>query len=214
MLKLTYLYGTAIMGMALICTGCATAQIALAPPAVKSAVPATAWIKSVKITAVYVPETDESQLLGLRMWRFVVTAPKPVHQVKALIEVQEQGKPSHLLLSLPMNPQMGWPMNKHFTFFVGQYLPSGGRSEAVDQVKYQLRVSGFRPAPLTEFGGSTAEEIVTNPFSGVGGWESFSEPEQRPDGSFVLMSGNKAASFAPNTPPDMALVFRVQEEAN
>jgi len=146
------------------------------------------------------------------MWRFVVTAPKPVHQVKALIEVQEQGKPSQLLLSLPMNPQMGWPMNKRFTFFVGQYLPSGGRSEAADKVKYQLRVSGFRPAPLTEFGGSTAEEIVTNPFSGMRDWERFSGPEQRPDRSFVLMSGNKTASFAPNTPPDVALVFRVQEE--
>jgi hypothetical protein len=212
MLKLISLCGATTVGMALICTGCATAQTP-APPPIKAA-PATAWTKRVKITATAVPETDGSQLLGLNMWRFIVTAPKPVHQVSALIEVQEQNKPSHVLLRMLMNPQMRWPMNKHWNFFVGQYMPSGGRVEAADMVKYQLRAGSFRPAPLTEIGGSTSEALVTNPFSGMKDWEVFSGPEQRSDGSFKLISGRKFVLGGDFGPPNVVLMFRVEEESN
>ena len=43
----------------------------------------------------------------------------------------------------------------------------------------------------------------------------YSNPERRPDGSFILISGRKLVVLgASSGPPNVALTFRVEEESN
>ena len=206
------LCGAATAGLFLMNTASATAQTAAVPSIASQA--ASAWAKSVKITAVAVPETDESALLGLNMWRFAVTAPKPAHQVNMILEVQSKGKLPQGLLVMRINPQFGWPLNKRLNFFVGEYMPSGDHLEADSKVKYLLKESSFRPTSLLEIGGNTSSSVVDNPFAGRHNWELFGAPEQRHDGSFALIACGDYPDQSDKIMPDAALVFRVEEESN
>ncbi len=152
-------------------------------------------------------------MLGLNLWRFVVTAPKPAHQVDVILEVQSKGKPPQRLLVMRVNPQIGWPLNKRLNFLVGEYMPSGDQLESGGKVKYLLKESSFRAAPLLQLGGSTSASIVDNPFAGRRNWEWFSGPEQRQDGSFALIACGDHPDQSDKITPDAALVFRVEEQA-
>ena len=195
--------------MALVCTGCATVQpvqqTIVSPPVLPSA-----WARNAKITAIAVPQTDESHLLDLSMWRFDIAAPKPAHEIKMIVEAQENGKPPREIVSLTVAPQIGWPMNKHLEVFVGEDLLYNGQGMG-SKATYQIRTSSFYSAPLQQLGNNSASAVADNPLNGLMMTESGAS-QRGSDGGFVLASGSKAASSGPNVPPDVVLVFRVQEE--
>ena len=215
MLRLTSLYGAATVGMALICTGCATAQTAVVP-GLKAP---TAWVKSLKITGVTVPRTDTSELLGLNMWHFNIVAPKPTRHVNFIVEAEETGKPVCRLASVRLDSQEGWPVNGHLSIFVGQY-PLYDNQGLDAKARYQVRVNGFRSAPSLNLGETSSSVVEDNPLSGSDA-ASYGNPQRRPDGSFELISGYKFALQAHNGspqgyfgPPNVALIFRIEEESN
>ena len=204
------LHGAAFIGLAVLCAGCATTQ-PLPPFTPPPAAAPTAWAKSAKITALNINETDESQLLGLNMWRFNIMAPKPNHQINFVVEAQEIGKPPRTLVSLPMEP--GWPMNKRLSVFVGQSPLYDGKNMSA-KANYQIRLDGFRDAPLRQMGGSSTSAITDNPLNGLADTGSSGTPEQRPDGSFALSYGCRHSfPSQPQQTPDVAVVFRVEEQA-
>ena len=196
------LCGTTIAALALLTATSAMAQTTAAP------VPqtASAWARSVKITAIDVPETDVSELLGLSMWRFDIVGPKPAHEIKMILEAQESGKAPHSLAEISVSPATGWPIDHHLSVFVGQY-PLYDTLGVPTKARYQVRVGGFKYAPLSERGSSSHSGVYDNPLSEMATTSSGS-PAQQPDGSFVLSSGT-----GNSTPPGhAALVFRVEEQ--
>jgi hypothetical protein len=211
MQKITSYYRASLAGLTLLCAGHAAAQAPPVPPPVKAA-PATAWAKSVKIIPVSAPETDEQDLLDLSMWRFDIMAPKPTHIVEFIVEVQGRNNPADSLLDVSLDPRQGWPSKGKFSVFVGQYLLYDGSQElTAAKTKYLFKVSSRQSGRVIMIGGTTSK-IVDNPFIGVRTLGTSLRPEQRPDGSFVLSYGNKSYQSNP-TLPDVALVFRVEEES-
>ena len=209
MRKIISLCGAAILGTSLLGAGCTTAPPVQQTFSVPSPAAPTAWVKNAKITAISVPNTNEAQLLDLNMWRFDFAAPKPVHEIKLIVETQEIGKPIHEIVSQIVQPQIGWPLDKHLSVFVGQaplYDGQGMKTKA----NYQIRIGSFRYAPLSQRGESSASVVADNPLAGMS-MAFAGTPQRRPDGSFVLMSGDKSQSPSANTSPDVAVVFRVEE---
>lgn len=206
--------GAAIAGLFLMHTTGATAQTAAAP-ALRHP---SAWVKSLKITAVAVPKTDVSELLGLDMWHFSIIAPKPTRHANFILEAEEDGKPVRRLASVRLDSQSnGWPLNGHLSIFVGQYPlydNQGGDAKA----RYQVRENGFRSAPSQSapsmnLGEISSSAVEDNPLSGSSA-TGYGNPQRRPDGSFELISGRKLVLGADNGPPNVALIFRVEEESN
>lgn len=210
--------GTTVIGMALLCAGCATNQPVHLQPVQQRFTPApiaapTVWMKTAKITAVNVNETDESRLLSLSMWRFNIVAPKPQHKITFIVEAQEIGKPPCILVSLPMEAGNGWPLNKELSVFVGQSpLYDGQKMDA--KADYQIRYDSFRTTPLVQMGGSSTSSVAANPLSGIANAGSSGTPNQRPDGSFILSYGYRHGyPTNPEQTPEVAVVFRVEEQA-
>ena len=201
--------GIAIAGLSLLNTACTHAQTAAVPQPAQQAAP-TAWAKSVKIKAIAVPETDVSQLLDLNMWRFDIMAPKPTHIVDFIVELQERGKSSIPLVFVHIEPRFGWPTNRHLGIFVGQYPLNDDLRDAA-KAKYQIHLRDFRSARHAMIGNGTSSTISNNPFSRMGAIATSLNPEQRPDGSFVLIYGDKKSFQPQGKPSDAALVFRVEE---
>lgn len=215
MLKLTSLCGAATIGMALLNTTGIMAQAAAVPG---SKAP-TAWVKSMKITAVTVPKTDTSELLGLNMWHFSIVAPKPTRHANFIVEAEEAGKPVRRLANVRLDSQEGWPINGHLSIFVGQY-PLYDNQGLDAKARYQVRVNGFRSAPSLNLGETSSSVVEDNPLSGSDA-ANYGNPQQRPDGSFELISGYKFALPAhpglPQAyfgPPNVALIFRIEEDSN
>jgi hypothetical protein len=204
-----FLCGTATAGLFLPNTTGAVAQTAAAP-VLKAP---TAWVKSLRITATAVPRTDTSELLGLNMWRFSIIAPKPTRHANFILEAEEAGKPVRRLASVRLDSQSGgWPINGHLSIFVGQYPlynSQGGDAKA----RYQVRVNGFRSAPSLNLGETVSSEVEDNPLSNSDA-ASYGNPQRRPDGSFKLISGRKFVLGGDFGPPNVALIFRVEEESN
>ena len=203
------LCGAAIAGLTLLTTTDAMAQASM--PVSKAP---SAWVKSLKITAVAVPKTDISEMLGLNMWHFSIVAPRPTRHANFILEAEKEGKPARRLASVRLDSQSGgWPTNGHLSIFVGQYPlydSQGGDTRA----RYQVRVNGFRSAPGINLGETSSSVVEDNPLSGSDA-ENYRNPQRRPDSSFELISGRKLVVMgAASDPPNVALVFRVEEESN
>ena len=148
------------------------------------------------------------------MWHFSIIAPKPTRHANFILEAEEAGKPVRRLISVHLDSQSeGWPINGHLSIFVGQYPlydNQGGDAKA----RYQVRENGFRSAPGIDLGEISSSAVEDNPLSGSDA-ASYGNPERRPDGSFILISGRKLVVLgASSGPPNVALIFRVEEEAN
>ena len=206
-------YSTVLVGTAFLGAGCATNQPVQQPISPPPIVVQTSWMKNARITAVSVNETDESKLLGLYMWRFDIVAPKPKHQINFVVEAQEMGIPPRTLVSLPMDTGSGWPLNKKLSVFVGQSPLYDGQVLGA-KANYQLRFDSFQSKTLEQIGGSSTSSVANNPLSGIASTGSSGSPNQRPDGSFVLSYGYRNGfPTQPQQTPDVALVFRVEEQA-
>ena len=206
------LCGVAIAGSVLLCVGCATNQ-PVQPPltSVPTALP-TAWAKNAKITAVAVNETDESKLLGLKLWRFDIAAPQPKHDITLIVEAREKGQSPQTLISLVVSAPIGWPANKHLHVLVGQ-APLYDGHDMTSKASYIVGTDGFHCTSSKAMGGSTASAVADNPLKGTS-TSSSGTPIQDADGSFKLNYGYKTDTAQDSAAsPDAALVFRVEEQA-
>lgn len=205
------LCGAATAALFLLNTIGAMAQTGAVPPPAVQTIPPSAWGKMTEIKSVEVPTTDVSELLGLHMWQFDVVGTKPAHAVRCILEVQETGKPPHTLEETGIDPQKGWPQDGRLSVFIGLYPLYDGQGVST-KTKYEVRINSFHTAPQVEQGGSAVFSVLDNPLTALS-IMNLSAPDRRPDGSFVLSYAQKAIRPL-KLPGDIALVFRVEEEAN
>ena len=106
---------------------------------------------------------------------------------------------------------MGWPQDGHLTVFIGQYPLYDGQGTST-KARYEVRTNPFHTTAQVEQGGNAVFSVLDNPLSALS-VVNLSTPDRRPDGSFVL--GYAQKTIRPlKSPGDVALVFRMQEEAN
>ncbi len=215
-----HLCGPVITGLFLIHSTSAIAQtVAVPPPAVPTVpqavqpIPPAEWSKRAVIAPVKVPETDVSELLGLHMWQFDITGTKPAHSVTCTLEVQVKGRPSRVLAEGGFGPQE-WPQDGHLSVFIGQ-RPLEDRQGVSTKSVYEMRVSPLNVDAQVEQKGFTEFYTFNDPLKGTAVVATATQynPPRRPDGTFVL--GYAQNEIRPlKSPGDVALIFRVKEDAN
>ena len=156
------LCGEATASLFLMNTTGAIAQTGTVPPPPVQTIPPPAWGHMVEIKSVEVPKTDVSELLGLYMWRIDIVSTKPAHTVRCILEVQENGKLSHIVEEADIDPQKEWPQDGHLSVFIGEYPLFDGKASS-SKAKYEVRINPFNTASQNEQGGNAVFTVFDNP---------------------------------------------------
>ena len=159
------LYGAAIVGLFLLSTTAIAAETTVVPASY--AIRETATASSVRVIALPVQASDLGlELLGPNIWRFVVIAPKSVHNMDLILEVEEKGGQARILTSISLKQREEWPANGRLTVLVAQAV-SGEDLKTAARAKYLVQVNGFSYASVDKKGFIT--RFITMPDYGMSG---------------------------------------------
>ena len=160
----------------------------------KSSTPVQTLPSGLRVQVVPVEKSDIVQVLDVKMWKFIVTLPKPNQTLLCNLELRRKGK----MFQTAGGVSVGPISDAQAEVFVGLH-PLGDSWSKSDKFKSYVRVAG-----------SGSSGIKNNPFKVFSSF-GYGDAVLQKDGSFLLMVGSKgkSADWPLEDSNDIALVLKM-----